>query len=73
MIGLFELVFLLAFFGVGVLGTLFWIWMLVDCAKREPPGEDRVLWILIIALTHLVGAAIYFFARRRPRLRGELR
>lgn len=73
MFGLFELFFVLVFFGVGLLGTLFWIWMLIDCAKNEPSGEDRVVWIIIIAVTHLVGAAIYFFVRRLPRMRGELR
>ncbi|MCG8468463.1 MAG: PLDc N-terminal domain-containing protein [Gemmatimonadetes bacterium] len=53
---------------VGIGGTAFWIWMLVDAAKHEPiEGNDRLIWILVIALTHLVGAGIYFFARRPER------
>lgn len=72
-LGLLGLFFMLAFFGVGVLGTVFWIWMLIDCAKNERSGEDRVVWIIIIAVTHLVGAAIYFFVRRQPRVRDRLR
>lgn len=56
--------------GVGILGTAFWIWMLVDCARNEPAaGNDRIAWILIIALTHLVGALLYFFIRRPERMR----
>lgn len=68
-----ELIALLFFtFAVGicVLGTLFWIWMLIDCARNEPrKGNDRLVWILVIAITHLVGALIYYFARRPERIR----
>ena len=62
-----ELV-ILGFVGFFVLGTAFWIWMLVDCAKYESSaGNDKIVWILIIALTHWIGAAIYFFVRRSAR------
>lgn len=64
------LIFITAIGGIGVLGTIFWIWMLIDCAKNEPrEGNDRILWVLIIALTHFVGALIYYFARRPERIR----
>ena len=56
--------------GIGLFGTIFWIWMLIDCAKNEPrEGNDRILWVLIIALTHFVGALIYYFARRPERIK----
>ena len=56
--------------GIGILGSIFWIWMLIDCAKYEPrEGNDRILWVLIIALTHFVGALIYYFARRPERIK----
>jgi hypothetical protein len=46
----------------------FWIWMLVDCIKNEGiSGNEKVAWVLVIALTHLLGAIIYFFAGRQPR------
>ena len=55
--------------GVGVLGTLFWIWMLVECATKEPStGNDKVVWILVIALTHWIGALIYLLVRRPQRI-----
>lgn len=48
----------------------FWIWMLIDCATKEPnEGNDKLIWILIIALTHGVGALIYFLVRRPERIR----
>ena len=45
--------------GLGVLGTIFfWLWMLIDCAKKEPDeGNHKVVWTLIIVFTHLIGAA----------------
>jgi hypothetical protein len=67
-----ALMFIVFFFGVGLFGTAFWIWMLIDCARNEPrKGNDRIVWILIIALTHLLGALIYFFARRPERIREQ--
>jgi len=68
-VGLTLLVFFL-FFGVGIIGTVFWLWMLIDCAVKEPSsGNDKLIWILIILLTHLIGALIYFLVRRPKRIR----
>ncbi|MCK4648368.1 PLDc_N domain-containing protein [bacterium] len=65
-LGLFTI---LLFFGIGVLGTIFWIWMLIDCATKETgKGSDKIVWVIIILVTHLLGAAIYFFARRPKRI-----
>ena len=53
-----------------LLATVFWIWMLVDCATKEPDqGNDKVVWILVILFTHWVGALIYFLVRRPERIR----
>lgn len=55
---------------IALLGTIFWIWMIVDCATNEPSeGNDKVIWLLVIILTHFIGALIYFFARRPERRR----
>ena len=65
-----ALTFSVFFLGLGTLGTVFWIWMLIDCAKNEPrEGNDRIVWVLIIAITHVLGAAIYYFARRPDRIK----
>lgn len=65
-----ALTFSAFFIGLGTLGTFFWIWMLIDCARYEPrDGNDRIVWVVIIALTHLVGALIYYFARRPERIK----
>lgn len=54
---------------IAVAGFVFWIWMIVDCATHEPSeGNDKVVWILIIVLTHIIGALIYYFIRRPRRI-----
>ncbi len=69
-VSLFPFLLMIPFFLIGVLGTIFWIWMLIDCATKESSqGNDKVVWILVIALTHVLGAAIYFFVRRPTRIR----
>jgi hypothetical protein len=47
-------------------GGLFWLWMLVDCARHEE-SEHRVRWILILLFTNIIGALVYFFSRKRRR------
>ena len=59
----------LLFFGFCIVGTILWIWMIVDCATKEPSeGNDKLIWILIIVLTHWIGALIYYLARRPKRI-----
>ena len=54
-------------FGLGL--TIFWIWMLIDAATKEPDqGNSKVVWVIIVALLGFLGAAIYFFVRRPTRI-----
>jgi hypothetical protein len=56
---------------LGLLGSLFWLWMLVECALKEPKTIEKLVWVIIIAVTLWLGAAIYFFARRPKRIREQ--
>jgi hypothetical protein len=68
-VGIWEVLILLIIFGWGVLGSIFWLWMLVECATREAQqGNNKIVWVLIIALTHVIGALIYFVVRRPQRM-----
>lgn len=49
--------------------TAFWVWMLVDAVKRD--FENKVAWIVILALTSFIGAIIYYFTIRRAAKRIE--
>lgn len=41
--------------------TAFWIWALVTCALEERPGKPKAVWVVLIAVTHWVGALAYLF------------
>jgi hypothetical protein len=44
---------------IGFLGTIFWIWMLIECLTKESgQGNDKLAWVVVIAVTHVIGAAI---------------
>ena len=37
-------------------GSIFWLWMLVDCATKESDqGNTKIVWLLIIIFTHMIG------------------
>ncbi len=45
-----------------------WIWTLIDCIKNEPTeGNERIVWVVVIAATHWIGALIYLIIRRPQR------
>jgi hypothetical protein len=55
------------FWMIGIFGTIFWLWMLVDCATRIHRGEQNLVgWLVVVACTHLVGAMIYYLCARNP-------
>ncbi len=61
LLGAFGWVFgVLALFAV--LGGIFWLWMLIDCLKRDfKKDSDKILWALAIFFLSLLGAVLYFF------------
>jgi len=63
------LLIFLVIMGMGAAGTIFWIWMLIDCATKESnEGNDKLVWILVIIFTHWLGALIYLLVRRPKRI-----
>jgi hypothetical protein len=69
--GYYELLVLLAFFVVGFAGTGFWVWALIDCVRNEPEGsQEKLVWVIIIVFTNVIGAAMYLFIQR-PKRRGS--
>ena len=51
--------------------TIFWLWMLTDCATNEPSeGNDKLVWILVILFVPpLFGSLVYYFMRRPQRIK----
>ena len=50
---------------IGIAGLAFWIYVLVDVVQREFPGEnEKLTWVLVVALTGWIGALVYWFVGR---------
>ena len=53
---------------LSLLGLVFMIWAVVDCAKNETDeNNNRLIWILIILLLGWIGALVYYFVRVQKR------
>ncbi len=47
---------------LAVVGGIFWLWMLIDCLKRDfKKDADKILWALAIFFLNILGAILYFF------------
>ncbi|MCE0522173.1 MAG: PLD nuclease N-terminal domain-containing protein [Methylacidiphilales bacterium] len=49
--------------GLEILGVLFWIWMIYECATRERNTTEKILWLLLVIFAPLLGSLIYFLVR----------
>jgi hypothetical protein len=50
---------------VAFFGFIFWLWMLVECVTKESDqGNTKIVWVIIIIFTNLVGAVLYFLIQR---------
>ena len=56
---------------LGLLLTAFWIWVLIDCLMRDFPGNDKVVWALVIVLLGPFGALIYLLIGRSRGVRAR--
>ncbi len=63
---------MLAFLGLGLVGSLiglitsiFWLWMLID-ALVSPRLRDteKIVWVLVVLFLHFLGALVYYFIGR---------
>jgi len=51
---------------IGVSLFVFWISMLIDAIKHSP-DKMKIVWVIVIIFTHLIGAIIYYFVEKRQR------
>jgi sterol desaturase/sphingolipid hydroxylase (fatty acid hydroxylase superfamily) len=67
--GIPEMLILLVVLPIALLGSAFWIWMIIDCATNEPSvGNDKLVWMIVIVFTQFIGALIFYFVRHSKRL-----
>lgn len=51
---------------IGIGGFVFWLCMLIDCAKRDfIKSNDKIIWIFVILLVQIIGALVYYFVIKR--------
>jgi len=56
---------------VGIILFAFWIWMIVDCAKRKFKNNvEKIVWLIVVVLLGWVGALVYFIVVRTLNPRG---
>ncbi len=66
--GLFLLTLLLFIIPLAIATFVFWICMLISAIQNKGLGEgEKVSWVVVIALLHLLGAILYFFIGRPKR------
>lgn len=59
-IGVIFLILLLI--ALAVAAFVFWIIMIIDCAKRNFKGDsEKIVWILVLIFLGIIGALIYYF------------
>ncbi len=61
------MLFLMMLMFAAVVGlTVFWVMMIIDCAKRKQlTDSERVAWILVLVFLGFLGAGVYYFAVKR--------
>ncbi len=75
MIGTQELLLILLLF---VLPFIPWLWMLIDCLKRPDDkfaiggNNAKLIWVLVIVFTGLIGALLYYFLIKRSKTSIEI-
>jgi hypothetical protein len=63
------LVFLAVMLSLVLASTIFWIWSLVDLLRRPDQqyvaaGQNKVVWLLVVLLGHVIGSLIYLLVAR---------
>ena len=50
---------------ISIIGSVFWLWMLIDCLKRD--FKDKMLWVILLVFLNILGAILYFFFVKRKK------
>lgn len=45
-----------------------WIWALVDIVRSKFAGSEKLIWLLVVIFTHMLGVIIYYFVGTRHKL-----
>ena len=49
-----------------LLPSIFWLIQLIDVLRRHfPEPNNKIIWVLVILFTHLIGALVYYCVGRK--------
>jgi uncharacterized membrane protein len=69
--GIFSLLLLLVFSVFGIVAFVVWIWALIDAISVPDDSHyragNKLIWVLVIVLTQVIGALIYLAVGRPAR------
>lgn len=65
---MFGLFLIIPFIGglIAIAVFIFWVMMLVDAIKHASE-KTKLVWVVVIVFTHIIGALIYYFVEKRPK------
>ncbi len=56
---------------VAIIFLIFWVWILIDCARRKFKNSiEKIVWILVIVFMGWIGAFVYFVVIKSINPRG---
>ena len=64
----------LLFFALIIIGKIFTVWMIVDCALRNFKSEStKILWVVLLLLFGIFASSIYFYVYgKNPREKSKV-
>lgn len=60
----FILLIPIIWFSLCIFAFIFWLLMLVDAIKNSPK-EMKLIWVIVIVFTNIIGAFIYYFLEKK--------
>ncbi len=63
-------VILIVVFVLAMVSLVFWVMMIIDVAKNEK-GNDLIIWLLVLFFFGIIGAIVYYFAKKLPRKKNK--
>ncbi len=50
---------------IGIIASIFWLWMLIDAILNPRlRGAPKLVWVLVVLFLHVFGAILYFVIGR---------
>ncbi|MBZ9627411.1 PLD nuclease N-terminal domain-containing protein [Psychroflexus sp. CAK57W] len=65
MIGTWQAIIIITF----IIVLIITLWALIDIARSEFSGNNKVVWVLIVLFTNFLGAVLYFFIGRKQKIK----